>query len=66
MKGELFLFMVGYRFAPEVESYIRENYPQIDLVKSYTFDLEYNSLISYHKFLIPDRNVYFPGQEFLI
>jgi alanyl-tRNA synthetase len=41
LKGELFLFMVGYSFAPEVESYIRENYPQIDFVKSYTFDLEY-------------------------
>jgi hypothetical protein len=41
LKGELFLFMVGYSIDPEVESYIRENYPQIDLVKSYTFDLEY-------------------------
>ncbi len=41
LKGEISLFMVGYSFDPEVESYIRENYPQIDLIKSYTFDLEY-------------------------
>ena len=44
LKGEIFLFMVGYSFDPEVESYSRENYPQIALVKSYTFDLEYKRL----------------------
>ena len=44
LKGEIFLFMVGYSFDPEVESYSRENYPQIGLVKSYTFDLEYKRL----------------------
>ncbi|MGD2088912.1 MAG: hypothetical protein PVH61_22230 [Candidatus Aminicenantes bacterium] len=44
LKGEIFLFMVGYSFGPEVESYSRENYPQISLVKSYTFDLEYKRL----------------------
>ncbi|MGD2088895.1 MAG: hypothetical protein PVH61_22140 [Candidatus Aminicenantes bacterium] len=44
LKGEIFLFMVGYSFDPEVESYSRENYPQISLVKSYTFDLEYKRL----------------------
>jgi len=41
LKGEIFLFIVGYSFDPEVDGYIRENYPHIGIVKSYTFDLEY-------------------------
>ena len=42
LKGEIFLFMVSYSIDPEVERYIRENYPKIDFFKSYSFELEYN------------------------
>jgi hypothetical protein len=39
--GEIFPFLVGFGFDPEVENYIRENYPQTGMFKSYEFELKY-------------------------
>ena len=41
LKGEIFLFLVGYSFDPTVENYIRENYPGTGIFKSYDFELKY-------------------------
>jgi hypothetical protein len=41
LKGEVFLFLAGYTFQPIVENYIRENYPQTGIFKSYEFELKY-------------------------
>jgi hypothetical protein len=41
LAGEIFPFLVGFGFDPEVENYIRENYPQTRMFKSYEFELKY-------------------------
>ncbi len=41
LKGEMFFFLVGYNFDPDVESYIRENYPKTGIFRSYEFELKY-------------------------
>jgi hypothetical protein len=41
LEGEIFPFLVGFGFDPEVENYIRENYPQTRIFKSYEFELKY-------------------------
>jgi hypothetical protein len=41
LEGEIFPFLVGFSFDPEVEDYIRENYPQTRMFKSYEFELKY-------------------------
>jgi vacuolar-type H+-ATPase subunit I/STV1 len=41
LAGEIFPFLVGFGFDPEVENYIRENYPQTGMFKSYEFELKY-------------------------
>ncbi|MGD2088371.1 MAG: hypothetical protein PVH61_19490 [Candidatus Aminicenantes bacterium] len=44
LQGEIFLFMVGYSFDPEVEIYIRDKYPHVKIFKSYDFDLNYKKV----------------------
>lgn len=44
LDGEIFFFLVGYTFAPAVENYIRENYPQTGLFKTYEFELKYKKV----------------------
>jgi hypothetical protein len=44
LPGEIFLFMMGYSYDPTVENYIREKYPQVSIVKSYDFELNYNKV----------------------
>lgn len=42
LKGEIFLFVVGYSFDPAVENYIRENYPETGIYMSFEFELKYS------------------------
>jgi hypothetical protein len=41
LAGQIFFFISGYSFDPAIESYIRENYPHIEMFKSYEFELKY-------------------------
>ncbi|RMG03329.1 MAG: hypothetical protein D6726_05830 [Nitrospirae bacterium] len=34
-------FIVGYYYAPDIERYIRERYPEIKMMKSFQFELKY-------------------------
>jgi len=34
-------FIVGYYYAPDIERYIRERYPEIKMMKSFEFELKY-------------------------
>jgi hypothetical protein len=44
LEGEIFLFMVGYSFDPEVEIYIGDKYPKVSIYKSYEFELNYKKV----------------------
>jgi hypothetical protein len=44
LEGEIFLFMVGYSYDPEVDIYIRDKYPKVSIFKSYDFDLNYKKV----------------------
>ncbi len=39
--GDHYLFMVGYQFHPEVETYIDAMFPRIRIFKSFEFELKY-------------------------
>jgi predicted transcriptional regulator len=39
--GEVYAFIVGYTFAPDVEEYIKEMYPWLKMMRSFEFDLRY-------------------------
>lgn len=41
LKGEIYPFIVGYVFNPEVEAYLSAECPEIKLLKSYEFELKY-------------------------
>jgi len=41
LAGDVHPFLVGYMFHPEVEQYLRENYPNTGVFKSYEFELKY-------------------------
>ena len=41
LNADVYAFIVGYTFSPEVEDFIRETYPDLKMVKSYEFDLKY-------------------------
>ena len=41
LTGQIFFFLSGYSFDPVIETYIRENYPNIEMFKSYEFELKY-------------------------
>ncbi len=41
LNSKVYSFIVGYSFAPEVESYLRDKYPEIKMFKSYEFELRY-------------------------
>ncbi len=38
---EVYAFIVGYTFAPDVEEYIKEMYPWLKMMRSFEFDLRY-------------------------
>ncbi|MDW8002945.1 MAG: hypothetical protein RMJ39_09875 [Deltaproteobacteria bacterium] len=42
LKGPVYGFIVGYTYAPDVEKYAREKYPQVLMLKSYEFELKYS------------------------
>ena len=44
LEGEIFLFMVGYSFDPELEIYIGDKYPKVSIYKSYEFELNYKKV----------------------
>ncbi len=41
LRGEVYAFIVGYTFSPDVEEYIKERYPWLKMMKSFEFDLRY-------------------------
>ncbi len=44
INDEIFLFVVGYQFSPDVETYIRDQYPSVRMYKTYEFELKYKRL----------------------
>jgi len=38
--GDIFMFIAGYNFSPEVEKYAKKKYPDIRTYKTYEFDLK--------------------------
>ncbi len=42
LDGKIYPFIVGYTFDPQTERYIRERYPEINLLKSFEFELKYS------------------------
>jgi hypothetical protein len=43
LTGQIYFFLSGYSFDPDIETYTRENYPNIEMFKSYEFELKYKS-----------------------
>ncbi len=41
LNADVYAFIVGYTFSPEVEDFVRETYPDLKMVKSYEFNLKY-------------------------
>jgi len=39
--AEVYAFIVGYTFSPDVEKYIKEMYPWLKMMRSFEFDLRY-------------------------
>ena len=39
--ADVYAFIVAYYFSPEVENYLREEHPDIKMVKSYEFEMRY-------------------------
>ena len=39
--AEVYAFIVGYTFSPDVEEYIKEMYPWLKMMRSFEFDLRY-------------------------
>jgi len=44
LDGEIFLFMMGYSFDPSIKNYIMEKYPEIAIIMSYDFELNYKKV----------------------
>ncbi|MCX7858374.1 MAG: hypothetical protein N2513_10440 [Deltaproteobacteria bacterium] len=42
LKGQIYPFIVGYVYSPDVEGYIKEKYPEVRMVKSFEFELKYS------------------------
>lgn len=40
-KVDVYPFIVGYSYSPQVENYLRDNYPEIKVLKSFEFELKY-------------------------
>jgi Chromosome segregation ATPases len=43
-KATIYPILIGYMFSPEVESYAKEKYPALRLMKTYEFELNYKFL----------------------
>ncbi len=43
-KATIYPILIGYMFSPEVESYAKEKYPALRLMKTYEFELNYKIL----------------------
>ncbi len=44
LAGDIYAFIVGYSFSPEVEIYAREKYPHIRTYKTYQFEMNYEKI----------------------
>jgi len=44
LSGDIYAFIVGYSFSPEVEIYAEEKYPYIRTYKSYQFEMKYKKI----------------------
>jgi len=44
LKGKIIQILIGYTFAPEVEHYVAEKYPHIQLVKTYEVEMKARKL----------------------
>ena len=42
LKGKIYSFIVGYRYTPEVEEYLKEHHPEIKKMRSFEFELNYS------------------------
>ncbi|MFN3133973.1 MAG: hypothetical protein ACK44H_00225 [Candidatus Kryptonium sp.] len=41
LNADVYVFIVGYHFTPEVEIYLREEYPEVKVFRSYEFEMRY-------------------------
>ena len=44
LKSTIHTILIGYVFSPEVEKYVQEKYPNLRLMKTYEFELNYRIL----------------------
>ncbi|RMG03770.1 MAG: hypothetical protein D6726_04860 [Nitrospirae bacterium] len=40
--GKVEAFLVGYYYSPEIEKYLKENHPEIKVMKSFEFEMKYS------------------------
>ncbi|MEN3038972.1 MAG: hypothetical protein ABDI07_07475 [Candidatus Kryptonium sp.] len=45
LNADVYAFVVGYYFSPEVEAYLREEYPNIRAFKSFEFEMKYGEKV---------------------
>ncbi|MDW8108018.1 MAG: hypothetical protein RMJ81_00005, partial [Candidatus Kryptonium sp.] len=45
LNADVYAFVVGYYFSPEVETYLREEYPNIRAFKSFEFEMKYGEKV---------------------
>jgi hypothetical protein len=55
LSGDIYAFVVGYSFSPEVEVYAKEKYPHIRTYKSYEFEMKYEKIKL--KGTLPDKKL---------
>ncbi|CUT08409.1 hypothetical protein JGI9_01636 [Candidatus Kryptonium thompsonii] len=41
LNADVYVFIVGYHFTPEVELYLQEEYPEVKVFRSYEFEMRY-------------------------
>jgi len=44
LSGDIYAFIVGYSFSPEIEVYAKEKYPHIRTYKTYQFEMKYEKI----------------------
>jgi hypothetical protein len=44
LSGDIYAFIAGYSFSPEVEMYAKKEYPHIRTYKSYEFEMKYEKI----------------------
>ncbi len=44
LSGDIYAFIAGYSFSPEVEMYAKKKYPHIRTCKTYQFEMKYEKI----------------------